>query len=241
MRHLPYHILICLLLAGCAGGDLLVQRQGAMEARLGQIMQAQNSSTIQLGEISVQLKELREQVSRQAAVEKEQGANIDALQEKVRLLTWRVEKSAADAVAPQPAKIELVNRDSGAESREEAVQSAYMSAFGLFSANNYKAATDAFVAFIATYPESEYAANARFWLGECYFAEGRFREAVEAYSRVLEMKPAEKRGADAMLKTGLSWYGLNEADKGRAALRMLIEKYPRSEAAVKAGEKLDQK
>lgn len=228
-------------MAGCANSDLLVQRQGSMEGRINQVMQAQNGTTAQLAEMSLQLRELKEQVAKQAAAEKSVATELEALQEKVRNLSHRVERNEAEAAPANAARIEVVNRENEGESREEKVQSAYMRAFGLFSANNYTAAADAFTAFIASYPESEYAANARYWLGECHFSEGRFKEAIEAFAKVMETNPSPRRGADTMLKTGLSWYGLNEKEKGRATLRALIEKYPGSEAASRANVELERK
>ncbi len=225
-------------MAGCGANDYLVQRQGSMEGRINQMMQAQNGTTTQLAEMTLQIRELKEQVERQSAAEKTVAADLAALQERVKLVSARLERSEREASAAHAARIELVNRENEAEGREEKVQSAYMRAFGLFSANNYDAAAEAFASFIESYPESEYAANARYWLGECHFAANRFKPAIEAYARVLEMNPADARGADAMLKTGLSWYGLNEREKGDAMLRLLQEKYPGSEAAAKAARKL---
>lgn len=241
MRFLPYVSLACLLMAGCAGGDLLVQRQGSMEGRINQMMQTQNIATTQLAEMSLQIRELKEQVARQGAAEKAAATELAELKEKVTLLFRRMERSEATSSPTAAARIELVNRDAGEEGREERVQAAYMRAFGLFSANNYDAAAAAFADFISSYPESEHAANARYWLGECHFAAGRFKQAIEAFARVLEMNPSPGRGADAMLKTGLSWYGLKEGEKGRATLRALVEKYPGSEAAARAGEELERR
>ncbi|HZV80713.1 MAG TPA: tol-pal system protein YbgF, partial [Geobacteraceae bacterium] len=192
----------------------------------------------QIAEMSVQIRELKEQAARQAAAGKSAAAEIAALQEKVRVLSRRVEQSEAEALTLSASRIELVNSETDGENREEKVQAAYMRAFGLFSADNYDAAAVAFAEFISSYPESEDAVNARYWLGECHFAAGRFAQAIEAFAKVLDAKPSPRRGAEAMLKTGLSWYGLNEREKGDATLRALVEKYPGSEAAARASEKL---
>lgn len=233
MRFLPYFSLATLLLGGCAGGDLLVQRQGSMEGRLNQMMQAQSSMTTQLAEMSLQLKELKEQAGRSAAAEKSAAAEIASLQERVGLLSRRLERIGAET-PPAAARIELVNSEPGGGSSEEQVQAAYMRAFGLFSANSYDAAATAFAEFIASHPESEHAANARYWLAECHFAAGRYREAIDAYAQVMQSPPSAGRSADAMLKTGLAWYGLKEEEKGGAMLRALVDKYPASEAATAA-------
>jgi tol-pal system protein YbgF len=231
-------MLIAAALTGCAANDAFVQRQNSMEGRLEQIMQAQNSTKTELAEITLQLKELKGQVGKMAASEKDVRANTDQLQDRLDNLSKRVEQ----AEAPRNSSvIELVNQDSPPEGREESVQAAYMKAFGLFSANSFRAAADAFEAFIASYPESEYASNARYWLAECYFSEERYKEAVASFEKVIESKPSEKRGSDAMLKAGLSWYKLNNPEKGDLTLRALIEKYPQSDAAVQANEQLNRK
>lgn len=238
MRFFPYPAFVCLVMSGCAGGDLLVQRQGSMEGRINQMMQVQNGATVQIAEMSVQIRELKEQVARQAAAEKTAAAELAALQEKVKVLSRRMEQSEAESLSLSASRIELVNNETDGENREEKVQAAYMRAFGLFSADNYDAAAAAFAEFISTYPESADAINARYWLGECHFAAGRFTQAIEAYAKVLDSRPSPRRGSEAMLKTGLSWYGLNEREKGDATLRALVEKYPGSEAAARASEKL---
>jgi tol-pal system protein YbgF len=225
-------------LTGCAANDAFVQRQSSMEGRLEQIMQTQNNTKAELAEISLQLKELKSQVAKQAAVENDAKPQYELLQERLRLLGNRLEQVEA---AKPSSVIELVNQESLPDGREESVQAAYMKAFGLFSANSFRAAADAFEAFIASYPESEYASNARYWLAECFYSEERYKEALASFTKVLESKPSEKRGSDAMLKIGLSWYKLNEREKGDLTLRGLMEKYPGSEAALQAREQLDRK
>lgn len=237
MRKTISGLYILTALTACAGNDLLVQRQTSMEGRLEQVMQGQNSSKGDLAEVSARIQSQKELTARQATAIKELQSSHDALQERVRILTRRIEQLEPSSRQDNP--IELVNQDSVAEGREESVQAAYMKAFGLFSANSYRAAADAFSDFISSYPESEYAANARFWLGECYFSEGRYKEAIEAFTRVLEMKPSEKREADSILKIGLSYYAINNPSRGLTTLKLLLEKYPQSEAAFKAKEQLE--
>ena len=238
MLRLSLLMLIAAALTGCSANDAFVQRQSSMEGRLEQIMQSHNSTKTELAEITLQLKELKSQVVKMAASEKETMSKNDQLQERLNNLSNKLEQVEATR---RSSVIELVNQDSPPESREESVQAAYTKAFGLFSANSFRAAADAFEAFIASYPESEYASNARYWLAECYFSEERYKEAVASFTKVIESKPSEKRGSDAMLKTGLSWYKLNDQEKGDLTLRALIEKYPQSEAALQAREQLDRK
>lgn len=230
-------LLVSATLSGCAGNDLLVQRQGSMEGRLEQVMQAQNSAKAEIAAVAAQVQLFKEQFARQAASEKELLAKYELLQNRLMIVSNRLLQF--EPAVRESATIELVNQGSVPEGREESVQAAYIKAFGLFSENNYSQAAEAFNAFITAYPESEYAANARYWLGECYFTLGRYSEAIDSYVRMLEMNPAPKRAADTMLRIGTAWYRLGDPAKGSAALRQLIEKYPGSEAADVAGKQLE--
>ncbi len=226
-------------LTGCAGNDLIVQRQSSLEGRLEQVMQAHNSAKAELTAANVQIHELKEQSLKRVIAEKELQLQYDALQGRVKILSNRL--AQLEASTRQSATIELVNQESIAAGREESVQAAYMKAFGLFSANNYREAAEAFNSFIAAYPESEYAANARYWLGECHFSEGRYKEAIDSFTRVLEMNPPQKRSSEALLRIGMAWYRLDSGAKGAAVLRQVMEQYPGSDAAVRAKQQLDGK
>jgi len=239
VRRLLLLFLFPAAITACAGNDVIVQRQSSMEGRLEQVMQAQNTSKSEIAGLSVQLKELKELLARHAAAEHEAQLQHEALQTRVKILTNRLEQ--IDAPARQPATIELVNRDAGAAGREDSVQAEYMQAFGLFSADKYPEAADAFTSFIANHPEGEYAANARFWLGECHFVTGRYREAVDSFTRVLDTNPSAGRAADALLKIGLSWQKLGEPAKSAAALQKVVDAYPESKSAVQARQHLNRK
>jgi len=228
LRRIYLILLSCAILSGCASNDLIVQRQVTLEGRLEQIMQAQNSATADIAHLVAQVQELKQQ-STSPPAERALLARCEELEQKLKIVTSRLVQ--VESAAKMSATIELVNQENIQEGHEESVQAAYIKAFGLFSANNYSDAAEAFNLFISTYPESEYAANARYWLGECYFSLGRYNEAIDSFSRVLEMNPAPKRAADTLLMIGKSWYRLDNPSKGSAALLLLIEKYPGSEAA----------
>lgn len=238
MARIPFYLLLVSLLTACAGNDLLVQRQISTEGRLDQMMQSQNAATTRIAELFAQLGELQDQFRKMKSADVSAEPERVALQSRLAAIGNRLDRLEADVPVSRANRIELVNSEADAQSREGKVQDAYMQAFGLFSRNNYQAAAEAFEHFIETYPESEYAANARYWLGECYFAAELFKKAIEVFAKVIETKYPGNKAPDALLKTGLAWYGLNEPVTGEATLRALIEKYPATEAAGKAREKL---
>jgi tol-pal system protein YbgF len=104
--------------------------------------------------------------------------------------------------------------------------------------NNYGDAIASFESFITAYADSEYAGNAQYWIGECYYTQHDFTKAIEAFTKVVDNYPKGKKVPDAILKVGYSLINLNQPDKARVALEALVEKYPKTPAADKARERL---
>ncbi len=225
-------IIGCFSLCACANTDVIVKRQAEMDARLEQLIQGNSAATARLAEMTNEVKELQAQVK----------ANSTALEE---LKAASRAGSAPPAAASQPRnpqtpRIEVVNTDAVPNDRESTAQDAYMKAFGLFSANNYNEAVMAFESFIRSYPGSEYAGNAQYWIGECYYTQSELPKALEAFRTVISSYPNGKKTPDAMLKVGFTLYAMKEPQKGRAVLEELIGKYPDNHHLVaKAKERIN--
>ncbi len=226
-----------LLLTACVNQEAVVQRQDALESRLEVFAKGNSLTGRQLQELQTQLAQLQEQV-RTAEL------RMVILQENVTKLT---PAPAATVPERQPEqhhgaaeKIELVNEDdpSGGQSRVDDRTEAYMKAFGLYSANRYGEAIEAFTGYVKRYPHSDYAANAQYWTGECYYSIGDFAKALDAFKKLTDNYPGDKKVPDAMLKTGYTLFSLKRPRNATAALQALIARYPASPAATKARERL---
>ena len=226
-----------LLLGGCASSDILVQRQTAMETRLEQLAQTTTTLVSQVQRLAEEQKGNGERLT---VLDRELSSLRDGYGELRRQqadLAVRTAQTAA-LVPVDATRIEVVNREAGADEHDRTAQDSYMKAFGLFSANNYEAAADAFVSFIKAHPQSEYVANAHFWLGECYVALRRYPQAIEAFRTVTERFPQGQKAPDALLRIGLVHESAKEPAKAHAAFREVVEKYPASDAATRARELL---
>lgn len=65
----------------------------------------------------------------------------------------------------------------------------YEAAFNLMKEGKYDRATNAFRAFIEKYPESAYADNAHYWIGEAHAARGDNAKARTAFEAVIKRFP----------------------------------------------------
>ena len=89
----------------------------------------------------------------------------------------------------------------------------------------------AMVAFLRRYPNSRYAANAQYWLGEVSLVKGDLQAAGQAFARVTLDYPNHSKVPDALYKLADVERRLGRTDKARAALQQVIDKYPGSSAA----------
>lgn len=110
----------------------------------------------------------------------------------------------------------------------------YLKAFGDYTSGRYNQAIEGFETFLKYFPANNYAGNAQFWLGECYYRLGQYDRAVGAYQKVVDNYPLSGKAPDALLRMAPALRQLNQYEKARQALQTLQQRYPDSAAARKA-------
>lgn len=226
-----------LMLAGCSSVDVISKKQMETESRLEQLLQSSAATSSQVADLTREVQEIKKVVIEQAADLETLKSRQASLQKSMEAIPAQAPSSSAAPAAEPSAKIELVNDATKADA-ENPQQEAYMKAFGIFSADRYPEAITAFTSFIAAYPDSEYAANAQYWIGECHYTQKEYRQALDAFKLVAERHPKAKKVPDALLKVAFSQLSLNEPAAARNTMQKLIDHYPKSPAAAKARERL---
>ncbi len=102
----------------------------------------------------------------------------------------------------------------------------YDNAFSALKDLRYAESAQAFLDFIELYPNSEYADNAQYWLGESFYAAGNYDLALNAFNGLLSNYHDSSKTADALLKIGYSHYEKKEWPQARAALEQVKAQYP---------------
>jgi len=108
----------------------------------------------------------------------------------------------------------------------ESEQQAYDQAFLALRETRYADAAEGFDRFLRDHPDSTYAPNALYWLGEVYYVTRDFETALEQFQRLQQTYPESNKQPDALLKVGFSHYELGHWDRARAALEQVIADYP---------------
>jgi len=124
-----------------------------------------------------------------------------------------------------------------ASSSEE--QAAYQAAFDTLKEGRYKKAKADFKRFLQQYPDSSFAGNSQYWLGEAHYVTREFDQGITEFERVLARYPGSSKVPDAMLKLGYTYYEKKQFKKAGIMLTELRKRYPKATAARLAGKRLD--
>ena len=85
---------------------------------------------------------------------------------------------------------------------------------------------------------TDLAGNCYFYLGEIQFRQGNYQQAAKSYDQVLQNFPTGNKAASAQLKKGFSLLELGKQEDGVVELRHVIQRYPKSNEALQARERL---
>jgi tol-pal system protein YbgF len=105
--------------------------------------------------------------------------------------------------------------------------------------SQWSLALSGFDALLRTFPRSESAGEAQFYIGETYFSQNKWREAIDAYGLVLQNHRTSSTVPDALFKRGRAYDSLGQLDAARAAWEQVVKGYPDSDAARLAKQALD--
>ena len=118
-------------------------------------------------------------------------------------------------------------------------QRMYDTAWADYTTGQWMLALQGFEAYIKTFPQSELADDAQFYIGQTYYADGKFEEAVAAFGHALAAYPDGNAVPEASYKRGLSLDRLGETERAKTSFTFVIENYPESTMALLAQQALD--
>jgi tol-pal system protein YbgF len=117
-------------------------------------------------------------------------------------------------------------------------EAVYQTAYNDYLNRNYDLAILAFRNFLNSFPSSNLADNAQYWIGECYYAQKQFDQALVEFEKVLTLYPDGDKSVSALLKKGLTYLETGDVQRGRSVLETLIDTHPYSSEAKIAEDRL---
>ncbi len=92
--------------------------------------------------------------------------------------------------------------------------------------------------YVRRWPSDPKAADAGYRAGDLLAGQRRWREAILAFGKVAEDFPRSDRAPEALLHVGEAMLQLEMKDDAKAILHQVVERYPKTQAAGSAKEKL---
>lgn len=116
----------------------------------------------------------------------------------------------------------------------------FAAAYADYSRGNYDLALSEFRQYVETYPSSELADNAQYWIGEILHAQRKFPEAAAEFEKVVTINAKGDKTPLALYKRGLVLVEMGNKDDGVQQFLSIIKNYANTPEARLATQQLQQ-
>ncbi len=117
-------------------------------------------------------------------------------------------------------------------------QEVYNMARSDYLKGNFDLAIEGFTIYGQHFPESPLADNALYWIGECFFSQSQYEEAIKRFNALILKFPTGDKIAAAYLKKGISLTELDKKEEALTVFKLLISKFPLEEETKIAQQKI---
>ena len=228
--------------------EQMTAMQRSFDERMGVMKNLVEQDTDAINKVTIAINSL------QATLQKQQGdsaAHVDQLAGQIQSLNDTLDelKARLAKVSKQLEDMQSSQQSLAAQQSAQAQQAAaaaaapppdvlYNNALRDYNGNKNDLATQEFSDYIKFYPNTDLAGNCYFYLGEIQFRQGNYQQAAQNYDQVVQNFPTGSKSASAQLKKGFALIELGKQEDGVVELRHVIQRYPKSNEALQARERL---
>ncbi|BAJ01763.1 conserved hypothetical protein [Shewanella violacea DSS12] len=202
-------------------------------ARLERILQAKQESEFQTQQ---RLDTLQQEVLDLRGLNEQHGYQIDQMLKRQRKLYEEIANLSAKPTASTATTPKVSSTSSSLTLGETA---SYEYAVNLvLKQRKYDEAIPAFRGFIKKYPDSTYAANANYWLGQLLYNKSEFESAKKAFDTVVNRFKDSNKRADSLVKLGMIAEKVGTVSAAKVYYQQVIKEYANSAASRLAQQQL---
>jgi tol-pal system protein YbgF len=217
------------------------ERMGVMQHLMDQNTDSMNKVAASITAVQGSLEKL--QTDNGGKVDQLSG-QIQALNDSLDELKARLAKVSKQLEDMQASQQSVQAGQAAQQAQQQALAQApppdvlYNNALRDYNAAKNDLAKQEFSDYVKFYPNTDLAGNSYYYLAELAYKQGNFQEAVTNYDLVLQNFPTGNKAPSSDLKKGLALIELGKTDDGIAQLRHVIQRYPRSNEALQAKDRL---
>ncbi len=114
----------------------------------------------------------------------------------------------------------------------------YQQAYALYEKEDLKGARNLWNEYLKRFPKGKWVGQTHFYIGETYFKEKEFEQAILEYQKLIEMPGANPLKPKAMLRQAEAFIALKDKKAAEILYKKVIQLYPGTKEAKEAKEKL---
>ncbi len=135
----------------------------------------------------------------------------------------------------EPQKVALDGKEFVAEPDEKR---SHDQAMAVLRGGDFDKAAPALAGFLQRYSGSGYTDSVRFWLGNAYYGQRNYKEAISSFRALVTTAPGHPRAPEALLAVANCQIEMKDNKAARRTLDELGKAYPGTDAATAAKERL---
>ena len=178
-----------------------------------------------LANLRADVEDLRMQLARTGGTQEEVVHRLNQIQGKIKGIKGLVDERLGG------------DRESLPEGLPEDADEMFKAGLEKFNAGLTKTARAIFTEFIRSFPDHEKADDAQYYIGETFFSESRFVEAVTQYRKVYDDYQRGDRFREAVLRIGLCYERTNDCEKAKKIYKFARDEFKKSPEGRKAEKK----
>jgi tol-pal system protein YbgF len=226
----------------------MTQMKQSFDERMGVMKNLLEQNTDVINKASAAVASLQASIDRQQQDRAGQGdqlsGQIQSLNDTMDELKVRLTKLSKQLEDLQTAQQSMAAQQTQAQQQAKEVAQApapdvlYNNALRDYNGGKNDLAVQEFSDYVKFYPDTDLAGNSYFYIAEIQYKAGDFKKAISSYDLVLQNFPSGNKAAAAELKKGFALFELGREEEGTQELKRVIQRYPRTNEATQAKERL---
>ncbi len=217
---------------------ILLQRQTqGMQDTFNKTMGELNTLIVQMGDNIAAVRRAQSAISTNTG---DTSGQISSMGERITATNNRMERMSEQFASLKKVIEDIPRMPTFTQLTPGNAEQLFAAAYSDYSRGNFDLALSEFKQYVETFPGSELADNAQYWIAEILLAQKKTPEALAELEKVAQINPAGDKTSLALYKRATLLLEMGKKEEAVAQFLALIKDYAKSQEAALATQQLQQ-
>lgn len=217
---------------------ILVQRQTqSMQDTFNKTMGELNTLIVQMSDNIAAVRRAQSAISTNTT---DTSGQISAMSERITATNSRMERLSEQFASLKKVIEDIPKLPTFTQLTPGNAEQLFAAAYSDYSRGNFDLAMSEFKQYVETFPGSELADNAQYWIAEILLAQRKTAEALVELEKVAQVNPAGDKAALALYKRAIILLEQGKKEEAVAQFLVIVKGYEKSNEAALATQQLQQ-